>query len=324
MTWLIWRQHRNQAFTAAAVLAAFTALMLVTGLSMASQYHAALASCAAAGTCGQLNDVLFQQDKALFVLAILTVAVPALLGMFWGAPLVARELETGTSQFVWMQSVTRRRWFTVTAGWILLAGAAWGAAISALVTWWSGPKNAISLDRFTPPQFDIQGIVPVAYAVFAVALGIAAGTVLRRALPALAATIGIFAALRFAVAGYLRPHYMTPVTTIYSLGHPAAKPSGAMWGLSDSTLVPNGHVFPGSLQALVTQGMSDLPAACRALVGQGKQIIPCLGAHGFRAELIYQPASRYWAFQGIEAAIYIALAAMFTLLAARLTTRRDA
>jgi hypothetical protein len=324
MTWLIWRQHRNQALTATAVLAAFAALMLVTGLRMASQYHAALASCAAAGSCSQLNDVLFQNDQVLFFLATLTVAVPALLGMFWGAPLVARELETGTSQFAWMQSVTRRHWFSVKTGWMLLAGAAWGAAISALVTWWSGPKNAISLDRFAPPQFDIQGIVPVAYAVFAVALGIAAGTMMRRALPALAATIAIFTALRLAIVIYLRPHYLTPVTAIYNLSHPSSRPAGAVWRLADNTLVPNGHLYPGSIRGLLIQGLPDVPSACRPLIGQGKQIVPCLAAHGFREQFIYQPASRYWAFQGIETAIYIGLAAALILLAARLITHRDA
>jgi ABC-type transport system involved in multi-copper enzyme maturation permease subunit len=35
--------------------------------------------------------------------------IPALLGMFWGAPLIARELESGTYRLAWTQSVTRRR-----------------------------------------------------------------------------------------------------------------------------------------------------------------------------------------------------------------------
>ena len=114
-------------------------------------------------------------------LVIMTLGVPALLGVFWGAPLVARELETGTSQFAWMQSVTRKHWLTVKAGWMLLAAAAWGGAVSALVTWWSGPDNALQLDAFKPGRLDIMGIVPVGYALFAMALGIAAGAVARAA-----------------------------------------------------------------------------------------------------------------------------------------------
>ncbi len=96
----------------------------------------------------------------LFDLVTLTLVVPCLLGVFWGGPLVARELETGTSQFAWMQSVTRRHWLAVKAGWILLAAAAWGGAVAALVTWWSGPENALKQQNFDAGQFDIQGIVP--------------------------------------------------------------------------------------------------------------------------------------------------------------------
>lgn len=88
--------------------------------------------------------------------------------------------------------------------------------MAALVTWWRGPENAagapVRLATFT---FDIQGIVPVAYAVFAVALGIAAGALLRRVLPAMAATFTVFTGLRFLIGEYARPHYLTPVSRSY-------------------------------------------------------------------------------------------------------------
>ena len=106
--------------------------------------------------------------------------MPAVLGMFIGAPLVAREIETGTGQFAWTQGVTRRRWLAVKVGWLLLAALAWGGAVAALVTWWSGPKNAAYLNAFSPGRFDVQGIMPAAYSLFAMALGIAAGTLIRR------------------------------------------------------------------------------------------------------------------------------------------------
>ena len=105
MTWLVWRQHRHQAYLAAAALAAFAVLVLVTGGQIASQYHSALSSCAASHGCGNLaNTLTLGTSPALAVLVTLTVVVPCLLGVFWGGPLVAREFETGTSQFAWMQS----------------------------------------------------------------------------------------------------------------------------------------------------------------------------------------------------------------------------
>jgi ABC-type transport system involved in multi-copper enzyme maturation permease subunit len=136
MTWLVWRQHRNQAYIAAAALAVFAVMIVITGRQLASQYQSALSACAASHACSDLaNNLTLGSNPALTLLISLTVVVPCLLGVFWGGPLVARELETGTSQFAWVQSITRRRWLTVKVGWILLAAAAWGGAVSALVTW---------------------------------------------------------------------------------------------------------------------------------------------------------------------------------------------
>ncbi len=303
MTWLAWRQHRAQLYVGAAALAALAVLLLITGLQMASQYHAALAACAASHSCGNLADTLFLGSHTVGFLVILTVGVPALLGLFWGAPLVAAELETGTSQFAWVQSVTRRRWLAVKTGWVLLAAAAWGGTVSALVTWWSGPDNALQLDGFAPGRFDIMGSVPVGYALFAVALGVAAGALLRRTLPALAATLAVFTAVRIVIAGLLRPHYIAAVTTSYRLltGY---TPHGSYWQLGQGVTGPNGQVISSNTNGIVIAGVpaSDAPAACQSLVAHGNPsgAASCLAAHGYRGFIIYQPASRYWAFQGIR------------------------
>ena len=159
-----------------------------------------------------------------------SLAVPAILGMFLGAPAVAREAETGTAHFAWTQAVTRRRWLAVKAGWLLLAALAWGGAVGALVTWWSGPQNAVAASQFNPGSFDIQGIMPAAYSLFAMALGIAAGTLIRRVLPALGVTLGVFFAVRLIIMDWVRQHYMTPVTGIYNVAlDNAPRPKGAAW-----------------------------------------------------------------------------------------------
>ncbi len=332
MTWLVWRQHRNQAYFAAAALALFAVLLLVTGRQMASQYHSALTSCAAAHTCGNLANTLILGTPVLSLLITLTVVVPCLLGVFWGGPLVARELETGTSQFAWTQSITRGRWLTVKVGWALLAAAAWGGAVSALVTWWSSPVNALNHQNFQPGQFDIQGIVPIGYAVFAVALAVAAGTLLRRTLPAMAITIGVFAFLRLVIGQDLRPHYLTAITTTFSFLHPPPTPTGSYWQVSGSILGPGGQVPSGpahggpnlSLDG-VPISINNMPSACRALVFQDpRQTASCLAAHGYHGLMAYQPASRYWAFQGIETGIFVLLAAALIAVTAIAVTRRDA
>jgi hypothetical protein len=333
MTWLVWRQHRHQAYLAAAALAAFAVLLLVTGRQMASQYQSARASCAASHTCGNLANTLTLGTPVLSLLVTLTVVVPCLMGAFWGGPLVAREVETGTSQFAWMQSITRRRWLTIQVGWALLAAAAWGGAVSALVTWWSSPVNALNHQNFQPAQFDIQGIVPVGYALFAVALGIAAGTLLRRTLPALAVTIGVFTFLRLVIGQDLRSHYLTAVTRTYGFLHPPVLPAGSYWLVSAGLVGPGGQTpssqFHGGGVSLNVHGLpisiSNMPSACRALVFQGPlKFPPCLAAHRYRELITYQPASRYWAFQGIETGIFVLLAAALIAMTAIAVTRRDA
>jgi ABC-type transport system involved in multi-copper enzyme maturation permease subunit len=325
MTWLTWRQHRAQLYIAAGLLAALAVLLLVTGLQMASQYRSALAACAASHSCGNLSSTLFLGSHAVGFLVILTIGVPGLLGLFWGAPLVAAELEAGTSQFAWMQSVTRKRWLAVKTGWVLLAAALWGGAVSALVTWWSGPDNALQLDAFQANRFDLQGIVPVGYALFAVALGIAAGTLLRRTLPALAVTLAVFIAVRAVIAQVLRPHYMTAVTKTYSLltGY---IPRGSYLQLSQGVLGPNGQAVSSTTNGPVMYGVpaSSAPAACQPLVTHGTRTAgSCLMAHGYRGFVTYQPGSRYWPFQGIETGIFVVLAAALIALTAFVVLRRD-
>jgi hypothetical protein len=325
MTWLVWRQHRAQFYVGAALLAALAVLLLITGLQMASQYHSAVAACTAAHSCANLASSLFLGSHAVGFLVIMTLGAPVLVGLFWGAPLVAAELETGTSQFAWMQSVTRKRWLAVKSGWLLLAAAVWGGVISALVTWWSGPDNALQLDQFKPGRFDIMGIVPVAYALFAMALGICAGALLRRTLPAIAVTLAGFIAVRAAVA-FLRPHYLSAVTVTRSVltGY---TPPGSAWQLNQGVLDSHGQLVPApNGAALFNIPLGNLPDSC-ASAGRGAvSIAPsCRAALAtFRSFVTYQPGDRYWAFQGIETGIFVLLAAILLAVTAVVLLRRDA
>ena len=326
MTWLVWRQHRAQFCVGAALLAALAVLLLITGLQMASQYHSAVAACAAAHTCANLSSSVFLGSHAVGFLVIMTLGAPALAGLFWGAPLVAAEFETGTNRFIWMQSVTRKRWLAVKAGWLLLAAAVWGGVISALVTWWSGPDNALQLDQFKPGRFDIMGIVPVAYSLFAMALGICAGALLRRTLPALAVTLAGFIVVRAAITLGLRPHYISAVTVTHSVlsGY---TPPGSGWQLRQDVVGPHGNLVPppnGS--ALNNIPLGYLPASCASPARGAFRIPPsCRDAlAGFRSVVTYQPADRYWAFQGIETGVFVLLAAALLAVAAVVLLRRDA
>jgi hypothetical protein len=327
MTWVTWRQYRHQSALATALLAALAILLLITGLHAAQVWHSALAGCTKDSTCAGLAGLDLSLGSPLVAtLVAATAAVPLLPGLFWGAPMVAHELETGTNQFAWTQSITRRRWLAVRTGWLLLAAAILAGAVSALVTWWSGPYSALQANAFQVNHFDVTGIVPIGYAIFAAALGICAGTLLRRTLPALAITLAGFAALRILTSQWLRLHYMTPVSVYSKLTAPFT-PAGSYLEVSHGIITPAGTPAGAGANVPAYDGI-PIPAACEQFMGKSSAslhaIVSCMAAHGYRERLTYQPASRFWAFQGIETAIFIALAAALLATTFWILNRRDA
>jgi hypothetical protein len=325
MTWFIWRQYRVTAAIAGAILAAFAVLFLITGLQDAAQWHAALANCAKNDSCGNLAQDVSLGRGPVYALTILTLAVPLLFGMFWGSPAVARERETGTMQYAWTQSVTRWRWLSVKTGWLLLAGAVFGGAVAGIITWWYAPLNALNQVQFQPGYFDIQGIVPIGYAVFAMALGITAGALIGRSLPALAVTAGLFLAIRLVITFWVRVHYIPAVTTIYSVTQNLPS-KGAVWSLAQGVVLPDGQfttglsVGPGH----IIGGLSgpQVPAACPT--SQISSALTCMARLGYRSFATYQPGYRFWAFQFIETGIFVAFAAALIAVTFLVVRSRDA
>jgi hypothetical protein len=335
MTFLVWRQYRLQWALALALLAAFAALELSNGFQVAHAWHSLLTACpkAAASAAGPGGSCLQSTIAGTFGndLRLVSEVVPGLFGILWGAPLVAHELEAGTTGFAWTQGVTRARWLWVKVGWLLLAAALWGSAIAALVTWWSGPVDAQQGNAFLVNNFDTQGIVPIGYSVFAMALGIAAGAVLRRTLPAIAVTIGGFAALRLLVAEELRQYLLPPVRTVVSLTSNWA-PSGIAWIISSGFVNKAGRPLPtyGNYNGPTFNGtpLSDFPAACQQILNAsqstGNALNTCLARAGFQQSFSYQPGYRFWPIQGIETGLYLVLAAALLAVAWLALRRRDA
>ncbi len=253
MIWLTWRRHRKAALFATVGLAVLAAVLVPTGRQMyRAMADTGLASCLdrmsraefiADGRSDPLTGLpdceapaeLFTNQFGDYALpAILLVFLPLLVGMFLGAPLVAREVEHGTHRLVWTQGVSRLRWALVSFGLVGTGALVIAAGYAALVSWWITPLARATASGFDRLFFDVQGAVPVAYTVFTVALGIVAGTVWRRTLPAMAVTLVGFIVARVAV-GALRPHFLPPVESRFPgrvrrvrAGHiqPARVPAG--------------------------------------------------------------------------------------------------
>lgn len=337
MNWFTWEQHKKQFLIAGIFLALAAAFMIPTGLHFWHAYQHAAATCGQTNTCDQLPADLFQTsvlEPILFQLEpVAFLFLPILFGLFWGVPLLTREYAEGTHLLVWMRSISRRKWLTVKLVWLLVATAVFTGAFAALNTWWSKTPNALNADRFAVSQFGAQGIVPVAYAVFAVALGIAVGAWLRRMMATIGVTLCVLVAVVLVIVpNFVRPHYTTPVTVTAAMGEnelDVRLPSGA-WVLSKATVDKHGRVFsdfelpnwPPQCQALVRQMQAQT-------VGSGPKFsqaaVPnCLTAAGYRQIARYQPAYRYWNFQRIEAGLYITLSLIPIGATYWLVLRRDA
>ena len=246
------------------------------------------------------------------------MVVPLLLGVFLGAPLIAREVEQGTHRLAWTQSVTRGRWAATKIGLVAAFTLVARRLFAWMVTTWSSPLVAAADDRFGFGVFDLRGIVPIAYALFALALGTAVGASIRKTLPAMAITLGGFAAVRIVVELLLRPRYLPTQTISYSFLQESPRAGLGDWVISSKVVDPTGHFV--SSNGAITVNPAALGAGVSRHVRPGgspgkDQVGSCLGQLGVRIVDTYQPGSRYWLFQGIESAIFLALAAGLVVFA---------
>src|SRR5262249_24313150 len=161
---------------------------------------------------------------------------PAVIGMFWGAPLIARELEDRTYRLAWTQSVTRTRWLAVKLGLLGLAAMAITGLFSLIVTWWASPLDRaatlgspILSNRMMPPLFPGPGLPPLAHPPSASPLGPTPGARPGRPVPAMAVPIVIFAAAQLITPTFVRPYLIPPAHTTV-----AVSPGDVNW-------VPAGH-----------------------------------------------------------------------------------
>ena len=114
MIWVSWRQFRTPAAVALGALTIVAIVCVVTGPHLIHLYDTTVATCRARGDCSTATEEFLGHDSSLRTwLGVLAVVVPGIIGMFWGAPLVAGELEAGTHRLAWTQSVSRTRWLAV-------------------------------------------------------------------------------------------------------------------------------------------------------------------------------------------------------------------
>jgi hypothetical protein len=340
------RQFRVPAVVAAGGLVVLAVVAALTGPDLAHSYAATLAACGNTGDCSSATEAFVRANNAVgTALGMLVTFAPALVGVFWGAPLVARELEGGTLPLVWTQSVTRTRWLLTKLSVVGLASAVGVGLVSLIVTWWSRTLDDANATEYA--TFGQRDIVPIGYALFAFALGVTAGILVRRTVPAMAVTLFTFVTARIFGTYGLRPHLISPQYQILALD-PTSTGSGSeispsiilnSWfnGGPSSTLDPATPVMPNAWiysTRVVDAGGHDLTnavldATCPNLNSRGDGApsaaghVPvsdsarlawqsCVSKVGatYHELVTYQPASRYWTLQWTELAVYAGVAVL--------------
>ncbi len=335
---LTWRQFRTQAGVAFGLLVAVAIVFIATRGHLNylyTVYAKANAACVNNPNCPRVGINLSKLDQLLELIGTALVVVPALVGVFWGAPLIAREFENGTHRLAWTQSVTRDRWLAAKLGVVGLASVAVTGLLSLLVTWWSAPIDRAHTNRFGSGMFGERNITPLGYAAFGFALGVVAGLLIRRTLPAMATTIVAFLAVRIAFTYAVRPHIFSPRHQSLALD-----PNNMGFGSTNggpATLMPNPPNLPnawiystrivdntghGLTSAIVAATCPNLPSpggggpppgsGTRVRVAGGVQnaVQDCVTkiSATYHEVVTYQPANRYWTLQWGETAVYFAAA----------------
>ncbi len=320
MAWVTWRQHRFALAGVAALLGALAVCLWLVGLQVHHAYAAA-AACHPAGSaiCYDMFSSFSGMDGFLANGFILQ-AVPALIGAFVGAPVLAREMETGTFRYAWTQGFGRWRWTLAKLVLLAMAVAAAAGLFTLLMSWYYQPYfaagNQTPQTPLFPGLFGLRGVAFAAWTLAAFAIGALAGMLIRRVVPAIAATLAAYAGLAFATGLFLRQHYLTPLLTSNS------NPPGSAWIISQQWQTKGGQPVSQSVLSQVLQGAPQL--AGKGGVPKSLNVTQYLSQHGYAQWTSYQPASRFWPFQWIEGGWLLALSVLLIAVTVWLVRRRAA
>jgi hypothetical protein len=326
--WVTLRQRRGVMIGTGVLLGVFAVYLVIMAIIQNNAY-AAVAACHPATTlkCQQFAQSFSStywgggsgsviQGGAAQTVSSLMFAVPVLLGAFIGAPLLARELESGTFRFAWTQGAGRTRWAlsTLVLPAVLLVAAM--GAFTALFYWYFHPfLEDGQVSEMLPLAFALLGVAFAAWTLFAYALAAFLGTVFSRIVPAMAVTLVVYIALAIGTATAVRQHYEAPAMLAGWNGS-----AGRGWVISSWLKAPNGQVLSQSEQLSLSQ---HLPASVQNSQSPDA-FTNWLAQHGYTTWQSIQPDSRFWPFQLIEGGWLLAVSAILIAVTVWLVRRRRA
>src|SRR5215469_18313731 len=332
-----WRQQRAALITLLAVSAALALAIVAGELAIRALYARYAAGCLVPQptdpNCGAIANTFAASTNGFTALVIALHVLPVVIGVFIGAPLISRELESGTFRFTWTQGIGRTRYVLTTVTLLAVAVAAVTCVLGALLGWYAHPFDVVGDEsRWQAGLFDTTALTLPAWTLFALATGTLLGTLTGRIVTAMATTAAT-------AGGFLVVAFWTLDRHLLSLGALPARASGAGgafvgplntdagrgFGLAGSWLVRGWITGPGGRELSAAMAGAVQNSIYTAMTRAGKKAADpaaWLSAHHYALWLSYQPAGRFWYFQAIAAAVLVALAIVFALTAVWLIRRR--
>jgi hypothetical protein len=331
-----WRQHRAALIILLAVSAALALATVAGELAIRALYARYVAGCvvppASDANCGNVANTFAASTNGFTALVIALHVLPIVIGVFVGAPLISRELESGTFRFTWTQEIGRTRYVLTTIALLAVAAAAVTCALGALLGWYAHPFEVVGDEsRWQAGLFDTTALMLPAWTLFALGAGTLLGTLTGRIVTAMAATAAAAGGFLIAAFWSLDRHLLSLGALVTRATAGAGVFVGPLNTSSDSGFRPAGSWLvrgwitgPGGheLGATAADGVQNRMYAAMANAGKKADPAAWLSAHHYVQWLSYQPAGRFWYFQGIAAAALVALAIGFALTAVWLIRRR--
>ncbi len=331
MAWVIWRHHRVALAGVVAFLGALAVWLWITGLQLHREYAAA-AACRPAGSANCTNlAIIFESTNSFLKGGFVLQPVPALIGAFIGPVVLARELETGTFRYAWTQAFGRRRWAVAKLVALGAAVAALAGAFSVLLSWYyqpyvaaqNAPNVAAGASPLSAGLFDLRGVAFPAWTLVAFSIGVLAGMLIRRIVPAIVATLAAYAALALLTANVLRQHYLAPLVA-RNQHIPASAWLISEWWTKGGRFVFGSRIPLGLLPQLCPGTFTANGNGGVSTSGGPSSPTQCLLQHGYTEWAHYQPISHFWQMQWIEGSWLLALSGLLAAVTVWLVHNRAA
>lgn len=325
MARVTWLQHRATLIGISILAIGCAIAMLISQ----SYTHGAYATYVASGcvvnpvhsSCGTFANTIGNGTTSFSAIVIALHVLPVIIGLFVGAPLVAREIESGSYRYTWTQEVGRTRAVLTTFALLAVVVTTVACLLGLLLGWYGHPFQVVGVEsEWQSGLFATTVFMLGAWTLFAFSVGTFLGALIGRIVAAMAATT-VF------IGGLLTVSFLYLVHWLLSFGAIATSkivPNGMGIGaLNDRDFVsgpplgswlvrgwitgPNGHVL--STKA----AWSTLFRADNATQKNFSKnaVTSWLSLHHFTYWVSYQPSSRFWIFQLVAVAVLIGLAMIF-------------